>query len=118
MCYLVLTEKAFSKRLAFTYLEELQTEFTSQYGTKVDTVSRPYSFIQFGKYFNQLMQDDTLFCLSFGFLHFEKIKSTIAALAFIIIKSTLIGVQAMNVEQISCLYGYIVVEPSSILPTW
>ena len=49
VCYLVLTEKSFSKRLAFTYLEDLQTEFSSQYGGKVDTVSRPYSFIQFGK---------------------------------------------------------------------
>lgn len=48
VCYLVLTEKSFSKRLAFTYLEDLQTEFSSQYGGKVDTVSRPYSFIQFG----------------------------------------------------------------------
>ncbi len=49
VCYLVLTEKSFSKRLAFSYLEDLQTEFVSQYGAKVDTVSRPYSFIQFGK---------------------------------------------------------------------
>ena len=48
VCYLVLTEKSFSKRLAFTYLEDLQTEFSSQYGGKVNTVSRPYSFIQFG----------------------------------------------------------------------
>jgi len=47
VCYLVLCEKAFSKRQAFTYLEDLQTEFAMQYGSKIDTVSRPYSFIEF-----------------------------------------------------------------------
>ena len=49
VCYLVLCDKAFSKRLAFTYLEDLQNEFQNQYGTRVHTVSRPYSFIEFGQ---------------------------------------------------------------------
>ena len=49
MCYLVLCDKAFSKRLAYTYLEDLQTEFQNQYGARVHTVSRPYSFIEFGE---------------------------------------------------------------------
>jgi len=48
--YLVLCEHNFSKKLAFAYLEDLQTEFSSQYGTRVDTVSRPYSFIEFDTY--------------------------------------------------------------------
>jgi len=30
-------------------LEDLQTEFASSYGAKVETVSRPYTFIEFGK---------------------------------------------------------------------
>jgi vesicle transport protein SEC22 len=47
VCYLVLCEKTFSKRQAFSYLEDLQTEFAMQYGSKIDTVSRPYSFIEF-----------------------------------------------------------------------
>jgi len=46
---LALCEKSFSKRQAFAYLEELQTEFAMQYGQKLGTVSRPYSFIEFGK---------------------------------------------------------------------
>jgi len=50
VCYLVLCDKAFSKRLAFSYLEDIQNEFSSQYGTKLDTVSRPYSFIEFDTY--------------------------------------------------------------------
>jgi len=47
VCYLVLCERNFSKRLAFQFLEDLQNEFSSQYGKKVATVSRPYSFIEF-----------------------------------------------------------------------
>ncbi|XP_066993475.1 vesicle-trafficking protein SEC22b-B [Anabrus simplex] len=50
VCYLVLSEKNYSKRLAFSYLEDLAQEFHSQYGKKVATVSRPYSFIEFDTY--------------------------------------------------------------------
>lgn len=50
ICYLCLCEKTFSKRLAFSYLEDLSTEFLRQYGQRPYTVSRPYSFIEFGKF--------------------------------------------------------------------
>ncbi|KAK2155190.1 hypothetical protein LSH36_246g01041 [Paralvinella palmiformis] len=50
VCYLILVEKTFSKRLAFNYLEDVQAEFHAQYGSRVDTVSRPYSFIEFDTY--------------------------------------------------------------------
>lgn len=49
VCYLVLCEAGFPKKLAFAYLEDLQAEFHEQHGKKVPTVSRPYSFIEFGK---------------------------------------------------------------------
>lgn len=49
MCYLVLCEGSFPKKLAFAYLEDLQAEFHEQHGKKVPTVSRPYSFIEFGE---------------------------------------------------------------------
>lgn len=48
VCYLVLCEGSFPKKLAFAYLEDLQAEFHEQHGRKVPTVSRPYSFIEFG----------------------------------------------------------------------
>nr|XP_044988064.1 vesicle-trafficking protein SEC22b-like [Jaculus jaculus] len=35
------------KKLACAYLEDLHSEFDEQYGRKVPTVSRPYSFIEF-----------------------------------------------------------------------
>jgi len=50
VCYLILADKSFSKRLAFAYLEDIQNEFSAQYGLRVDTVSRPYSFIEFDTY--------------------------------------------------------------------
>jgi len=50
VCYLVLCDQNFSKRLTFSYLEDIQQEFSSQYGGRLDTVSRPYSFIEFDTY--------------------------------------------------------------------
>ena len=48
VCYLTLTEKAYPKKLAFQYLEELQSEFSRLYGEQIDSVTRPYAFIKFG----------------------------------------------------------------------
>eukprot|EP00112_Aurelia_sp_Birch-Aquarium-sp1_P003257 Seg1363.7 transcript_id=Seg1363.7/GoldUCD/mRNA.D3Y31 product="Vesicle-trafficking protein SEC22b" protein_id=Seg1363.7/GoldUCD/D3Y31 len=50
ICYLVLCEKAFSKRLAFGYLEDIQAEFSREHGGAVATATRPYSFIEFDTY--------------------------------------------------------------------
>lgn len=50
VCYLVLTERAYPKRLAFNYLEELQKEFNLLYATEVDTATRPYAFIKFDSF--------------------------------------------------------------------
>jgi len=48
--YLTLCEKSFSKRLAFTYLEDLAQEFMAQYANRIHTVTRPYFFIEFDTY--------------------------------------------------------------------
>ena len=37
-----------ANRLAFNYLEELQTEFMGKYREGIETASRPYAFIKFG----------------------------------------------------------------------
>jgi len=50
VCYLVLCERNYSKKLAFSFLEDLSQEFNSLYGKKVHQVSRPYSFIEFDTY--------------------------------------------------------------------
>lgn len=43
-------DKMFSKRTAFTYLEDIAQEFQKTYGRKVNTVTRPYAFIEFDMY--------------------------------------------------------------------
>ena len=50
VCYLTLTEKSFSKRAAFSFLEELSTEFHREFGSRIATATRPYSFIEFGEH--------------------------------------------------------------------
>ncbi|KAF7669791.1 hypothetical protein LDENG_00124440 [Lucifuga dentata] len=50
VCYLSLCEAAFPKKMAFAYLEDLQTEFHDLYGRRVATVKRPYAFIEFDTY--------------------------------------------------------------------
>lgn len=52
VCYLVLCEKNYSKRIAYNFLEDIAQEFSSQYGAQVNRVTRPYSFIEFGTNFN------------------------------------------------------------------
>ncbi|XP_061475730.1 vesicle-trafficking protein SEC22b-like isoform X2 [Rhineura floridana] len=54
ICYLTLCEAAYSKKLAFAFLEELQAEFWELYGKKVSSVSRPYAFIEFDIYIQKL----------------------------------------------------------------
>ncbi|KAL7986445.1 hypothetical protein Chor_011611 [Crotalus horridus] len=54
VCYLTLCEANYSKKLAFSFLEELQAEFWELYGKKVSSVSRPYAFIEFDIYIQKL----------------------------------------------------------------
>jgi hypothetical protein len=49
VCFLTLCERGYPKKLAFQYLEELTSEFSRLYGQQVDTITRPYAFIKFGK---------------------------------------------------------------------
>ena len=50
ICYLALCEEAYPSQLAFSYLENLHTEFIQQHGHEVYKAQRPYYFIEFGKY--------------------------------------------------------------------
>lgn len=44
VCYLVLAEKNYSKRLAFAYLEDLAQEFHTQYGKKSEYSNEALQF--------------------------------------------------------------------------
>ena len=59
VCYLCLCDKGFSKRLAFQYLEQLLVEFASQYGSRVASVSRPYTFIEFDTFIQKAKKSIT-----------------------------------------------------------
>lgn len=50
ICYLVLCEKNYSKRLAYSYLDDIAQEFHALYGKRVNSVTRPYTFIEFDNY--------------------------------------------------------------------
>lgn len=47
VCYLTVTDRAYPKKLAYQYLNELQFAFDSEYRDQVDTASRPYAFVRF-----------------------------------------------------------------------
>lgn len=59
VCYLVLCERNYSKRLAYTYLEDIAQEFHSQYGKRVNIVTRPYTFIEFDTYIQKAKKSFT-----------------------------------------------------------
>ena len=42
-------DRAYPKKLAFQYLEDLKNEFERVYGNQIETAARPYAFIKFGK---------------------------------------------------------------------
>ena len=47
--YLVISDKSYPRKLAFSYLDELSKEFATSYGAKVEGVRKPYAFVGFGK---------------------------------------------------------------------
>merc|ERR1711953_143135 len=49
-CFLTLCDRNFNKKLAYSFLEDLSQEFYSQYGHRINTATRPYSFIEFDTY--------------------------------------------------------------------
>merc|ERR1712228_478198 len=49
-CFLTLCDRSFNKKLAYSFLEDLSQEFYNQYGHRINTATRPYSFIEFDTY--------------------------------------------------------------------
>lgn len=47
--YLVISERSYPRKLAFSYLDELAREFSAKHGDKVDSTTRPYAFVGFGE---------------------------------------------------------------------
>ncbi|KAH8106271.1 protein transporter SEC22 [Cristinia sonorae] len=51
--YLVISDKSYPRKLAFSYLDELSKEFATSYGAKVDTVRKPYAFVGFDTFMSK-----------------------------------------------------------------
>ena len=47
--YMCICDSSYPRKLAFSYLDELSKEFQNSYGDKIESVSRPYAFMGFGK---------------------------------------------------------------------
>ena len=59
-------DRAYPKKLAFQYLEDLANEFERVNGSQIETAARPYAFIKFGKFhihrFTFFFNDEYLYC--------------------------------------------------------
>ena len=49
ICYMALCEPSYPPTLAFSYLENVNTEFIGQYSQEIHKAHRPYYFIEFGE---------------------------------------------------------------------
>jgi len=48
VCYLCICDRSYPRKLAFTYLQDIATEFYSSYGNEIMNPGlRPYAFVQF-----------------------------------------------------------------------
>ena len=50
VCFLCLCERTYSKRLAYEFLENISSQFITQYSQRYNSVARPYAFIEFDTY--------------------------------------------------------------------
>ncbi|RDB23180.1 Protein transport protein sec22 [Hypsizygus marmoreus] len=51
--FLVIADKSYPRKLAFSYLDELSKEFANTYGPRVETVRKPYAFIGFDTFMSK-----------------------------------------------------------------
>ena len=56
-CCLCLTDRALPARTAFSYLEEVARDFLQQYGDRIHTASRPYTFIEFETHLTKIRRN-------------------------------------------------------------
>ena len=68
VCYLTMCDRAYPKKLAFQYLEDLKNEFERVNGTQIETAARPYAFIKFGRFAFNIVLVSLSFSFAFFFL--------------------------------------------------
>ena len=53
ICALALCDQNFPRKVAFAFLDDIATEFLNQNRTRVDSVTRPFHFLEFGESYIQ-----------------------------------------------------------------
>ncbi|KIK80976.1 hypothetical protein PAXRUDRAFT_833191 [Paxillus rubicundulus Ve08.2h10] len=51
--FLTIADKSYPRKLAFSYLEELSKEFYMSYGSKIESVRKPYAFVGFDTFMSK-----------------------------------------------------------------
>ncbi|KAI0269189.1 protein transport protein Sec22 [Gloeopeniophorella convolvens] len=51
--YLTIADKSYPRKLAFSYLDELSKEFSTSYGSKIETTRKPYAFVGFDTFMSK-----------------------------------------------------------------
>ncbi|CAK5276047.1 unnamed protein product, partial [Mycena citricolor] len=51
--FLTIADKSYPRKLAFSYLDELSKEFATTYGSKVETIRKPYAFVGFDTFMSK-----------------------------------------------------------------
>jgi len=59
ICALAICERNFPRQSAFAFLEDVANEFLNRYGTQLATVTRPYHFLEFDSYIQQVRRNYT-----------------------------------------------------------
>lgn len=63
---MTMCDRAYPKKLAFQYLEDLKNEFERVNGAQIETAARPYAFIKFGRSHFSLSFRDMMYLLILG----------------------------------------------------
>ncbi|KAI0663132.1 protein transporter SEC22 [Cubamyces menziesii] len=87
--FLVITDKSYPRKLAFSYLDELSKEFQLSYGAKVDTVRKPYAFVGFDTFMSKTtrLYQDTRTASAAGASHLDKLNDELQDVTRIMTKN-------------------------------
>ncbi|OJT10540.1 Protein transport protein SEC22 [Trametes pubescens] len=87
--YLVITDKSYPRKLAFSYLDEVSKEFQVSYGAKVDTVRKPYAFVGFDTFMSKTtrLYQDTRTASAAGASHMDQLNGELQDVTRIMTKN-------------------------------
>ncbi|CCM03394.1 uncharacterized protein FIBRA_05524 [Fibroporia radiculosa] len=87
--YLVIADKSYPRKLAFSYLDELSKEFLTSYGAKVETVRKPYAFVSFDTFMGKTarLYQDTRTANAAGSSHVDKLNDELQDVTRIMTKN-------------------------------